>query len=214
MAPGGGVRRGRYRQFRRRPVRQHRQPATGRKLRRRTACRGQPGLRQGFRGLRVIRPTRGVVDAGRERRPRSVDETVPRKQQRRRQRPVGRPAPPAAGAGRWRPDPRRRTPASNSQSLELGYRYAMTRALSLLVDAQHVIRANRLRPPGMAVVGLQVAARLWRGRPAGSGRRLWRFDDCVQPAFPDRLDEGAVVTLVLVAVLDTEFADRIVERGA
>ncbi len=90
----------------------------------------------------------------------------------------------------------------------------MTRALSLLVDAQHVIRANRLRPPGMAVVGLQVAARLWRGRPAGAGRRLWRFDDCLQPAFPDRPDEGAVVTLVLVAVLDTEFADRIVERGA
>ena len=49
-------------------------------------------------------------------------------------------------------------PASNSQSLELNYQYAISRALSLLLDAQYVFRVNGLPSPGMAVVGLQFAA--------------------------------------------------------
>lgn len=49
-------------------------------------------------------------------------------------------------------------PASNSQSIELNYQYAITRALNLLLDAQYVFRVNGLPSPGMAVVGLQLAA--------------------------------------------------------
>lgn len=49
-------------------------------------------------------------------------------------------------------------PATNSQSLELKYQYAITRALSLLLDVQYAFRVNGLPSPGMAVVGLQVAA--------------------------------------------------------
>ena len=38
-----------------------------------------------------------------------------------------------------------------------------------------------------------------------------RFNDCLNPFFPDRLDECPVVSLVLIGILDCKFTNRVVK---